>query len=245
MDPRRKTRGFTLIELLIVIAIILILIAIALPNFLEAQVRAKVTRENTDMRSLATGIESLRTDRDGMLLVDFWDDDIGVQFILARFGGGCAGGRPATFRSCCCWQGHDMRGGTSGMFFPLTSPVKYLTEVPQDPFFEREDVSSLISEDRRPPVSYMYLDRETRDGRFGSRDDEFRGAHRCWSPNGRDGCTQVLRQVAPLRADSYVLIGHGPDGRRDAPYDIPYSPTNGTRSAGDTLFRSDGGVNLR
>ncbi|MBK7496274.1 MAG: prepilin-type N-terminal cleavage/methylation domain-containing protein [Candidatus Omnitrophica bacterium] len=36
-----NTRGFTLIELLIVIAIILILIGIALPNFLEAQVRAR------------------------------------------------------------------------------------------------------------------------------------------------------------------------------------------------------------
>ncbi|MBW7937580.1 MAG: prepilin-type N-terminal cleavage/methylation domain-containing protein, partial [Candidatus Omnitrophica bacterium] len=37
-----KKAGFTLIELLIVIAIILILISIALPNFLEAQMRAKV-----------------------------------------------------------------------------------------------------------------------------------------------------------------------------------------------------------
>lgn len=41
---RRNRPGFTLIELLIVIAIILILIAIALPNFLEAQIRAKVTK---------------------------------------------------------------------------------------------------------------------------------------------------------------------------------------------------------
>ncbi len=39
----RARTGFTLIELLIVIAIILILIAIALPNFMEAQMRAKVT----------------------------------------------------------------------------------------------------------------------------------------------------------------------------------------------------------
>ena len=37
----RHLRGFTLIELLIVIAIILILISIALPNFLEAQVRGE------------------------------------------------------------------------------------------------------------------------------------------------------------------------------------------------------------
>jgi general secretion pathway protein G len=52
------TRGFTLIELLIVIAIILILIAIAMPNFLEAQIRAKVTRAMADMRTIATALES-------------------------------------------------------------------------------------------------------------------------------------------------------------------------------------------
>jgi len=45
-------KGFTLIELLIVIAIILILIGIALPNFLSAQTRAKVTKVTGDMRSV-------------------------------------------------------------------------------------------------------------------------------------------------------------------------------------------------
>ncbi|MCA9415918.1 MAG: prepilin-type N-terminal cleavage/methylation domain-containing protein [Candidatus Omnitrophica bacterium] len=58
----RKT-GFTLIELLITIAIILILIAIALPNFLEAQVRAKVVRAESDMRSLSIAMESYYLDR--------------------------------------------------------------------------------------------------------------------------------------------------------------------------------------
>lgn len=55
-------RGFTLIELLIVVAIIAILAAIAVPNFLEAQTRAKVSRARTDLRTVATALESYRVD---------------------------------------------------------------------------------------------------------------------------------------------------------------------------------------
>jgi type II secretion system protein G len=58
----RKAPGFTLIELLIVVAIIAILAAIAVPNFLEAQTRAKVSRVKADLRSLATAVESYSID---------------------------------------------------------------------------------------------------------------------------------------------------------------------------------------
>jgi len=55
-------RAFTLIELLIVVAIIAILAMIAIPNFLEAQVRAKVSRVRADLRTVATAIESYTSD---------------------------------------------------------------------------------------------------------------------------------------------------------------------------------------
>ena len=60
--PGAPPRAFTLIELLIVVAIIAILAAIAVPNFLEAQTRAKVSRSAADMRTCVVGLESYYVD---------------------------------------------------------------------------------------------------------------------------------------------------------------------------------------
>lgn len=57
-----KKNGFTLIELLIVVAIIAILAAIAVPNFLEAQVRSKTSRAVADLRTFATALEAYAVD---------------------------------------------------------------------------------------------------------------------------------------------------------------------------------------
>jgi len=62
MNLRRMSQGFTLIELLIVVAIIAILAAIAIPNFLAAQMRAKVATVRANFTTLATGLESYYVD---------------------------------------------------------------------------------------------------------------------------------------------------------------------------------------
>ncbi|MFH1743275.1 MAG: prepilin-type N-terminal cleavage/methylation domain-containing protein [bacterium] len=57
-----KDKGFTLIELLIVVAIIGVLAAIAVPNFLNAQARAKIARAKGDLQALSMANETYRLD---------------------------------------------------------------------------------------------------------------------------------------------------------------------------------------
>lgn len=68
----KRKSAFTLIELLIVVAIIGILAAIAIPNFLQAQVRAKVARAKSEMQVINTALEGYYLDHNTYVMPKGW-----------------------------------------------------------------------------------------------------------------------------------------------------------------------------
>jgi type II secretion system protein G len=62
---RNRQKGFTLIELLIVVAIIGIIAALLIPNFLDALQKAKQKRTVADVRNTGTAMFSWLTDQVG------------------------------------------------------------------------------------------------------------------------------------------------------------------------------------
>jgi type II secretion system protein G len=59
---KRNRKGFTLIELMVVIAIIIILAAIAIPNYINMTKRAQASKATSDAAVVATALEVYRTD---------------------------------------------------------------------------------------------------------------------------------------------------------------------------------------
>jgi type IV pilus assembly protein PilA len=62
LNKLRNRKGFTLIELLIVVAIIGILAAIAIPQFAAYRQKAYNSASNSDLKNLKTGMEAYMAD---------------------------------------------------------------------------------------------------------------------------------------------------------------------------------------
>ncbi|MCD6385563.1 prepilin-type N-terminal cleavage/methylation domain-containing protein [Candidatus Sumerlaeota bacterium] len=129
--------GFTLIELLIVVAIIAILAAIAVPNFLEAQTRSKVSRCKEDMRSIATALEAYNVDHNAYPTYHYtdtytspWGPEVSFTFGGT---GKYASGNVTPF------DGNPQ----------LTTPVAYMSSLPLDPFF--------VGAGDAPPDAYWFM----------------------------------------------------------------------------------------
>ena len=112
-----KHSGFTLIELLIVVAIISILSAIAVPNFLEAQTRTKVSRTRAELKVIATGLETYRIDNSAYPWVGDPMSPSGAFYI-----------------------------NYAERLKPVTSPVAYIQTIPRDIFAKSPDQEPTGSE---------------------------------------------------------------------------------------------------
>ena len=125
-------KAFTLIELLIVVAIIAILAAIAVPNFLEAQVRSKVSRAKADMRSTSLAIETYLLDYntippDGNDINNWPYPQANKTPAFERPGMLLDGKLNANNYNSYCFR-------LFGIWKFFTTPIAYMSSVPPDPF---------------------------------------------------------------------------------------------------------------
>jgi prepilin-type N-terminal cleavage/methylation domain-containing protein len=213
-------KGFTLIELLIVVAIIAILAAIAVPNFLEAQVRSKVSRCKADMRSFATGIES------------YYVDNNTYPLAASGLGGSAPTGVSRDATGAGNINQYLVTNGTTNTPLKnlytfaargtqnvaiITTPIAYLTTFFPDPFMDAKGATFAYYTDTNGWIM--------------------------WTP-GPDGdqatVTELGQQnppnvetvyVSTVSQPSTVLVAGASAGANSPSY--TYDPTNGTVSPGD------------
>lgn len=253
MNFLKTKKAFTLIELLIVVAIIAILAAIAVPNFLEAQTRAKVSRTVADMRTMATGLESYYIDHNSYPPTSHaettienggWDLPLDQLNYYDRY---------------------------LNSFKHLTTPLSYMTSIPEDVFM-REALSNMLMEGETSMVFTCYVAPDANDDGVVDwdafpdppvlNDDEVmnplcfgylafsKSPGGVYTPEGDDEARYTSSEVSwlarmcnEISTALWVMTSAGPDLFTYAPGSDqyrPYDPTNGTLSVGDIIWAGPG-----
>jgi type IV pilus assembly protein PilA len=91
MTTQRQRYGFTLIELMIVVAIIGILAAIAIPNFQRFQARARQAEVSANLKSLFTGLRTQQRRPANPIRASGFSPERGNRYSY-HLDDGCAGG---------------------------------------------------------------------------------------------------------------------------------------------------------
>lgn len=223
-----KRAAFTLIELLIVVAIIAILAAIAVPNFIEAQTRAKVSRVLADLREMRTAVESYAVDNSKyprMTWYSAWGDALTISTTTGceELYGTLVDGLGPTLGTVGCGS-----FGSLGQAFgsSVTTPISYITTIFRDPFAAGRATDA-------DAVLYTYHNNTNyRQGGMTLPATTGSGIAYIPNPSAIDGLLETF--------GLYVLWSIGPQGQEGLLaagnyFWNQYDPTNGTTSLGSVF----------
>jgi prepilin-type N-terminal cleavage/methylation domain-containing protein len=226
MPGAKRREGFTLIELLIVVAIIAILAAIAVPNFLEAQQRAKVARVKADMRSIATAVESYTVDNNRAIPGhNETNPDKGAVL-------------PPPVDTFGDAKLHDWQWSF------LTTPIAYITSIPEDEFTQK---TTRIGATGSPGYEKLYRFETVINIAVGGADmgmaimEELKGIGVDWFMWSLGPSRRWKPDLATGTWIHGALAGREDEPGKNRHPSMFYDPTNGTMSFG-FLCRSSRGI---